>query len=417
MGTLCRLAVALQTLPFSEFERGGRSHDAVSSHKPCPVLVSTDNSVVIPFFMRTPSLIHGLVMVCSACALGSAHTERVAAPAQSIPFMAFSPSVVTRWDERFLYVESDGLPHSAHTERDAYVFSHPMMVGITAWQQQVPIPQRYTGTNAWQIPLNPEWSETPISAKEHLFRGAIALAVNGVPIFNPIKNDGKTDTFLAGELDMHGGHCGRGDDYHYHIAPLHLQATVGAGKPIAYALDGYAIYGLFDPKAKAGMAKACPLGGHEQLDSLNGHFGAPPAGAPKESKGEYHYHASTKYPYLNGGMRGKVTVQEDGIQPQPRDQPIRESLPPLRGAIITGFKSTVTDGEPTFSVELTIGGRKASVIYRRVGSGAEAKYEFVFVAPDGSRRTETYAASRNKNGGQRGNRTADQRPPMSSSPK
>ena len=37
-----------------------------------------------------------------------------------------------------------------------------------------------------------------MSAKHHFFRGAIALAVNGVPIFNPIKNDGKTDTLLAG---------------------------------------------------------------------------------------------------------------------------------------------------------------------------------------------------------------------------
>jgi hypothetical protein len=38
-----------------------------------------------------------------------------------------------------------------------------------------------------------------------------------------------------------GGHSGKADDYHYHIAPLHLQALIGADKPIAYALDGYAI--------------------------------------------------------------------------------------------------------------------------------------------------------------------------------
>lgn len=316
--------------------------------------------------------------------------------------MAFAPSVNTRWDERLLYVESDGLPHAAHTERDAYVFSHPMMVGITSWQQQVPIPQRYTGANAWQIPLKPEWSETPVSAKEHLFRGAIALAANGVPIFNPIKNDGKTDTFLAGELDQHGGHCGRGDDYHYHIAPLHLQEAVGAGNPIAYALDGYAIYGLFDPKAKAGAEKACPLGGSEKLDSLNGHFGAAAAGSPKDSKGEYHYHASTKYPYLNGGMHGKVTIREDAIEPQPRDQPIREALQPLRGAKITGFKSSVKDGVPTFLVELTVGGKKCSVRYRIEGSGTEAKYVFEFVAPDATTRTETYSSRNGRGSGQRG---------------
>ena len=54
---------------------------------------------------------------------------------------------------------------------------------------------------AWRIPLKPVEAKTPLSAKDHFFRGAIALAVNGVPIFNPIKNDGKTDVFLAGELD------------------------------------------------------------------------------------------------------------------------------------------------------------------------------------------------------------------------
>lgn len=97
-----------------------------------------------------------------------------------------------------------------------------MMVGIRAWQQQVPLPQAYRGDNARRIPLQPITAKRPMSAKTDFFRGAIALAVNGVPIFNPIKNDGRTDTFLAGELDEWGGHCGRADDYHYHLPPVHL---------------------------------------------------------------------------------------------------------------------------------------------------------------------------------------------------
>ncbi|MDQ6758506.1 MAG: hypothetical protein M3Z32_01415 [Acidobacteriota bacterium] len=51
-------------------------------------------------------------------------------------------------------------------------------------------------------------SNNPISAKTALFSGAIAVSVNGVPIFNPIKNDGITHTYIAGELDEFGGHCG-----------------------------------------------------------------------------------------------------------------------------------------------------------------------------------------------------------------
>jgi len=42
--------------------------------------------------------------------------------------------------------------------------------------------------------------------KHNLFREANALAVNGVPIFNPIMNDGKTETFIAVELADYGGH-------------------------------------------------------------------------------------------------------------------------------------------------------------------------------------------------------------------
>lgn len=110
----------------------------------------------------------------------------------------------------------------------------------------MPIPQNYTGGNAWQIPIKPRMADTPVSAKSALFRGAITLAVNGVPIFNPIKNDGRTDTFIAGELDQYGGHCGKGDDYHYHIAPIHLEKIVGKGKPIGYALDGFPLYGYLD---------------------------------------------------------------------------------------------------------------------------------------------------------------------------
>ena len=67
--------------------------------------------------------------------------------------------------------------------------------------------------------------------------------MNGVPIFNAPNNRGE-DAFLIGELDDWGGHAGRADDYHYHAAPLHLQEIVGDAAPIAYALDGYPIYGL-----------------------------------------------------------------------------------------------------------------------------------------------------------------------------
>jgi len=57
-----------------------------------------------------------------------------------------------------------------------------MMVGITSWQQQVPIPQPYSGSNHWSIPLKPVYESTPLSTKTNFMKGAVALAVNGIPI-------------------------------------------------------------------------------------------------------------------------------------------------------------------------------------------------------------------------------------------
>lgn len=221
-------------------------------------------------------------------------------------FEAFKADGVTfRTDGDFFFVESNAFP------------KHPMMKGIKAWQQQVPLPQPYTGINAWRIPLKPVVSDNPISAKTALYRGAIALAVNGVPIFNALNNRGE-DTFLAGELDEYGGHCGRGDDYHYHVAPVHLEKIVGIGKPIAYALDGFPLYGYADGLGQNAQA----------LDEFNGRF---------ETDGTYRYYSSKTYPYVNGGMRGVVRVRGDQIDPQPRDAPVRPAGKPLRGATITGF--------------------------------------------------------------------------------
>ncbi len=299
-------------------------------------------------------------------AVAAAPTAAKTAPAPAVIFAPFAAHVRTRWDDAFFYVESDGMP------------DHPMMVGITAWQQQVPIPQRYIGDNAWRFPLAPVPARHPLSAKENFFRGAIALAANGVPIFNPIKNDGRTDTLLAGELDEFGGHAGRADDYHYHLAPVHLQAAVGAGHPVAYALDGYAIYGL-----------TCQDGATPRdLDAFNGHSTAALG---------YHYHATKKYPYLNGGFHGEVVQRDGQVDPQPRAQGPRPATEPLRGAIITGFKRVDGGG---YQVAYELRGRTQFVNYTPQGQA----WKFEFVAADGTTRTETFDGSRRGGGGGSGER-------------
>jgi len=266
-------------------------------------------------------------------------------------FAAFADSVSVLRNGDYYLVESTGLPE------------HAMMVGITNWQQQVPVPMPYTGSNAWSIPRRPRMAANPISAKDSLFRGAIAVAVDGVPIFNALNNRGE-DSYLIGELDRWGGHCGRADDYHYHAAPLHLSQKVGPTKPIAYALDGYPIYGSREPDGTA-MRK---------LDEFNGHV----------FKGGYHYHGTKTYPYINGGMRGEVVVRDGQIEPQAATRPFRPPGAPLRGAVITGFERR---GSEQFVLTYVVGEGTYRIDYRATLSGVE----MVFTAPDGSVRTEAYS--------------------------
>lgn len=150
-------------------------------------------------------------------------------------FVRFQPALRFWWDSAEFHVGSDGMPN------------HGMMEGISAWQRQIPVPTYCFGTNQWRLPVEPVEATKPQAITSQTFlQGAIALAANGIPIFNPANNRGEISAFI-GELDQWGGHCGRADDYHYHAAPLHLTNTLGPDLPIAFAMDGYPIFGLTEP--------------------------------------------------------------------------------------------------------------------------------------------------------------------------
>ena len=293
--------------------------------------------------------------------------ERPSMPAIGEHFQPFEKLLRLRWDKDFLYVGSNGLPE------------HPMMIGIRSWQQQVPIPQKYLGDNAWPIPLHPVPAKQPMSTEKDFLRGAIALAVNGVPIFNPLNNRGD-DAFLVGELDEYGGHCGRGDDYHYHIAPVHLAEKTGKDKPIGYALDGYAIFGYQDENS-ADFLALDKLGGHMHIG--DGHD------EDRHGSGDYHYHAQKTYPYLNGGFYGEVTQRGGQVDPQPRAEPIRPALRPLRGAAIMGFGKTGN----RFKLEYDVAGETGTVAYVVKD---DSTVDFTFQEPSGEMRSESYRSRMGK---------------------
>jgi hypothetical protein len=267
-------------------------------------------------------------------------------------FAAFIPNVNTYTTPTYFYVESKGIPTT-----------HTMMVGIssTGWQQQVPLPKCYIGSSAWPVPINPVIAATavPVNAS-HFTKGAIAIAVNGVPIFNPYTNTG-VDAFIDGQLDTYGGHCGRGDDYHYHTAPLHLYGTQAATLPIAFALDGFAVYGSKEPDGASMLT----------LDVNHGHY----------RNGVYHYHGSIAAPYMIANMVGTVTEDANKqIIPQPQGSPVRtENWGPLNGALIT---SCLPNGNNNgYNVSYSLNGNPGyATNYSWIGT----VYTYTYVTPTGT---------------------------------
>jgi len=264
------------------------------------------------------------------------HQKKISATELTLLIKAFAPYkewVQTKYDQQYFYVSSNGLPQ------------HPMMAGIRSWQSQIPLPQPYTGNNSWSIPIQPQWSDTPLSTRNNFFRGAIALAVNGIPVFNALNNRGE-DALLAGELDQWGGHCGRADDYHYHIVPEQLSSR--AELPLAFALDGFAIYGKHEPDGST----------MQVLDNCNGHL---------YGDNSYHYHASSQYPYSIGAFRGRVQIDprtpapENQIIPQAFTKPIRPPGKPLRGATIQQCEAT---GINEYTLTYQFGSQTGKVQYR-----------------------------------------------------
>lgn len=327
-------------------------------------LATTDREVLRAHILEEWKRERGMTEVASTASslqlTAAAVANAADAPQTAKAFLPFT-RLDLRADGEFLYVGSNGLP------------DHGMMVGITAWQQQVPLPQPYFGDNAWRIPLHPVPAKEPAMVKGRFLRGAIALAVNGIPIFNPQNNRGEV-SYEIGELDQWGGHCGRADDYHYHIAPLHLQAQAGQGMPVAYALDGYPVYGLTEPDGS-------PVTG---LDECHGH----------ETPGiGYHYHASNRYPYVLGGFHGEVVEREEQVDPQPRAQGVREALTALRGAKITAFEST---GKDSYKLSYEVNGDVRSISY---AIKADGTYPFRFDNGREGTADEIYTARRQVGGG------------------
>lgn len=282
-------------------------------------------------------------------------------------FEPFRPKVRFNWDGTTFFIESDNTPAGMPNK----------MVGITTWQQQVPIPTAYFASvtnnennaaslgfgqpNYWRIPLVPTVAASPITiydppaAPTNFLRGAVALGSNGIAIFNPSNNAGHV-SYEIGELDYYGGHCGLADDYHYHIIPTHLYSRFGGplgdDKPAAWALDGYPIYGFVEPDGSPRQVLDAQ-GGHDHGSGWGYHYHAIGT-TTTDASHPYGSHAS---PYMMKAFHGEVVNFGSQVDGQPEVASLRAdgsggyNAKAVAGASIVAFLNPValtTDGNGNY---------------------------------------------------------------------
>lgn len=214
--------------------------------------------------------------------------EHCAAVMASVADAGFADSVSVTCENGKAVMTSDTYP------------DHTLMTGIVGTNEQVPVPAK---DYAAPIPLQPSLGDTPQTRD-----AALGVAVNGVPIFDYTGGGEMTeadlyhqqtqhDTLLTQQLDVCGGHAGRGDDYHYHVKPtcmIEQMDNAGDDAIIGWAFDGFPIFGDNNPD---GTPIAIDV-----LDVCNGQI---------DDTFGYRYHTSLEAPYIIQCLMGTVADLKD----------------------------------------------------------------------------------------------------------
>ena len=236
--------------------------------------------------MRQDRMIRALsALVALAWIGGPARSVEKSAtqPADQHPFRKNVRVEVT---DDYLIVHSNGLPD--HTTGDFPNRYNPNRIRE----------QHYT----FKIPRHPKVADRIT----RLPMGPIGVAINGVPFYNPYNAEGQD----AAKNEVFDECCGHPDPmgrYHYHIYPRCVHTSFkderGEHSPlIGYAFDGFPIYG---PNGENGKLPT-------DLDECNGH---------SDPQRGYHYHVTSKFPYILGGYRGVVETSNFDHPPRrPRPQ-------------------------------------------------------------------------------------------------
>lgn len=242
-----------------------------------------------------------------------ATVDRCAAVKASVEEAGFADEVSVSCHDGHAHISSSSYP------------DHELMTGIVGTNEQVPIP---AANYSAPIPLQATLGTEPKTRDS-----ALAVAVNGVPIFDYTgggemseqdlyHHQTQHDTLLTEQLDACGGHAGRGDDYHYHVKPtcmIDAMENAGDDAIIAWAFDGFPLFGDNNPDGT-------PIA-EQALDVCNGQV--------DETFG-YRYHTSSDAPYIIQCLMGEVADFDSlpriaPLRPAQGSQPMEPGRPPAGG--------------------------------------------------------------------------------------
>ncbi|XP_035687676.1 uncharacterized protein LOC118423577 [Branchiostoma floridae] len=134
------------------------------------------------------------------------------------------------------------------------------------------------------LPKNPQVANQTTC----LNMGAVGVAINGVPIYNPFSLECR-DASVYETLDQCDGHPSPQGEYHYHIHPdCVFDGTSTHSQIVGVAADGFAIYGPVD---EDGIVLT-----NADLDECHGRM----------KDGVYRYHVTNEYPYFMACYKGVV---------------------------------------------------------------------------------------------------------------
>ncbi|MBB5720466.1 hypothetical protein FHS72_000070 [Loktanella ponticola] len=313
------------------------------------------------------TLIAAIIVSYAGATSSHAHEDHCAAVASSVEEAGFSDSVTVTCTETDAIIQSLTYP------------DHELMTGITGTNEQVPVPADY----AAPINLTPTLGGTPLTRD-----AALGVAVNGVPIYDYTgggemsqadlaHHQAQHDTLQTGQLDVCGGHAGRGDDYHYHVAPTCMMEAMDNADEnpiIGWAFDGFPIYGDANPDGTPIAA--------DTLDVCNGQL---------DEEFGYRYHTSPDAPYIVQCLMGEIA----NFDSLPRVRPLEAEAgggaapgTPPRGGVENLVFSQGNDG--TRSMDYTYQGDDYFIRYKPSETSDCYDYTTQTVTNDGALHTGTY---------------------------